>query len=1039
MKAIDSLLARPLPIHLAALLLGLFGLWSAYTLPLKRNPSVEVPVVVVTAEYVGAAPEDVEAEVTLELEEELNTIDSLRHLRSISAEGIAWLVLEFEDRADMTASVQAVRDKVDLAEPDLPDGVENLTVREISFDDLPILFFTIVGSPDPYLLRDIAEELEPKLESVPGVSRIDIFGGYQREVRILVDPPLLTHYGLTFDQVAAALRRQAAPAPAGRLRSSAREFLLRPTGEFQSLEEIRHTVIARRAGNPVRLADLARVELDHERMQSGAFFDGEPCVTLIARRRVDVNTLETARRLLARVDAVRASLPPGVEIHTTSNSVRIIEAMVQQLSLSALMGLGLVVGVLWLVFGWRQALLVSSVLPFSLLAVFAGLKIFGMAISNIALFSIVLVLGLVVDGAIIVGEAIYREREAGRSRRAAAQHGLERVGIPVLSAHLTTIAAFVPMLLMVGVMGQFMAVLPKVVIFALTGALFVDHLLLPAIAGRIELRRRTSPRLRAPDGLPWFSPELPRARRLYLGHLDYALRHAKGVVGLAGLAVGLAVLLLSTGVIRSIFLPTADRGRVWVNYELPPGTPIEETGRVGRLISHEIAELPEVESIVLTTGDTGALKSDQRESGRVGPRFGKVTVELVDAEQRKRSQEVIAALLRKRLAHLAGVTLDVEQLSEGPPVGAALTLRLHGRDLEDLEHAARIVEARVRELPLARDVRVDYARTNPETRVILDRTLAATLHGITQDQVSRTLLSAFEGDKLGRMWIGNQRVDIRLIASPSFAHTTENVRELGLRSRSGELVPLGELAEVRYALSHGAIFRQDTRRTVTVFADAAPGSSSLELEKAALQAVTELSMPPGVELGLGGEREERDRSYASLWRALKWGLLLIFVVMAIQFNSLVQPLIVLAAVPLSLIGIVLGLLVTGLPFSFMVFIGAVALTGIVVNDGIVMVDAINRNRADGMPLQNAIRDAALSRLRPVLLTTITTAFGLLPLTLNVAGGGEFWVPLGVAIISGLVVASALTLHFVPVLYALIERPRLGGQRRPMPIGVPQLD
>ena len=287
------------------------------------------------------------------------------------------------------------------------------------------------------------------------------------------------------------------------------------------------------------------------------------------------------------------------------------------------------------------------------------------------------------------------------------------------------------------------------------------------------------------------------------------------------------------------------------------------------------------------------------------------------------------------------------------------------------------------------------------------------------------ILASFRGVEVGRMWVGEKRVDIRLRASSEYPHSIESVRELPLRASNGEIVPLGALAEVSHSFTHDAIFRHDTSRTATVRAGAAAGSSSVALEEAARAALADLALPPGVRLEFGGESEERDRSYASLWAALKWGLLLIFFIMAIQFNSIVQPLLVLLSIPLAVVGVVLGLLLTGTPFSFMVFIGVVSLTGIVVNDGIVLVDAINRNRREGMPLAHAVRDAAVSRFRPVLLTTVTTIFGLLPLTLNVANGGEFWVPLGIAIISGLLVASLLTLIFIPVLYSILEewRPR----------------
>ncbi|MGH0032497.1 MAG: efflux RND transporter permease subunit, partial [Myxococcota bacterium] len=396
---------------------------------------------------------------------------------------------------------------------------------------------------------------------------------------------------------------------------------------------------------------------------------------------------------------------------------------------------------------------------------------------------------------------------------------------------------------------------------------------------------------------------------------------------------------------------------------------------------------------------------------------------LVPASQRRRSQDEIVAALRPEVERYAGVEIDLDQVSEGPNVGAALAVRVLGDRTGDLVTVAGEVERRIEALPDATDVRTDFDTTRPEIRVTLDRARAAARYGISPDRIAQTLLTVHHGLEVGRMWVDGERVDLRLEAPGGSVATLDRLRELPLRAADGSLIPLGEVARVELSTGQNAVFRYDTRRAITVRADARDGASTVALTRAATAAFEDLALPAGVAVEIGGESEERDRSYASLWRALVWGVLLIYCVMAVQFDSLRQPLIVLLAVPLAMVGVTCGLLLTGTPFSFMVFIGAVSLTGIVVNDGIVLVDAVNRVRAEGVPLAEAVPAAAESRLRPVILTTVTTIAGLLPLTLNVAGGGEFWVPLGIAVISGLLVASGLTLFVVPALYTLIERDR----------------
>jgi CzcA family heavy metal efflux pump len=1024
-KALSWAVDRPLPVFLIAAVIVLLGAWSLSRLPVNRAPDIEIPYALVVATYEGAAPEDVESELSIEIEERLNTLQDLRHMTTVAREGFTTLFLEFEDRTDMDESVRKARDEADLAFNTFPEDADRAWVRELSLNDEPVVFFTLTGAPDLARLREIAEDLEPDLESVAGVAEVEVFGGQELEVQVLADPAALLARGLTLQDLAATLARHGRSIPAGELRTADSQRLIRATGEIETLEELRTLSVGSGSTGPLALQDVATVRVGHVRPRSGAWWNGEPSVTLIVRPRADVDTLETVRRLRARVEAFRADLPPGVRIVANADQSEDIRRMLGQLGTSAGLGMLLVVAVLLAVFGARQALLVSSVLPLSLLFTVIGLLVLDMEISNIALFAMILVLGLVVDGAIVVAESIQAEREAGASPKVAAKSGLSRVGMPVISADLTTLAAFAPMLLMVGVMGQFMSVLPKVVMFALVGSVFVDHLLLPAAAGRMKgaPRRRTD---QEPTGVRgWISPDIPRLRRLYARALERALRRPALVIGGSTGAFLLAAAIFASGAIGSIFMPGSDRGRFDVNFELPPGTSLEETSRVGRLLDAETSEIREVESTVLTTGDTGALNARGGQGGQSGPSFGRLTVELVPEGERERDQRAVAEDLRARLAPYAGVTLDVRHPDEGPPTGSALAVRVKGEDLDQLSELADEVQLRVDALAEARDVRVDYDRGTPEIRVELDRVRAAERFGVDPEQVSAALLTAFYGIEVGRMWLGGERVDVRLQASEAHARSLDHARELPLRAASGQLVPLGEVADVRLGLAPNAIFRHDTERTITVRADAASGSSSVALEDAAREALASVELPPGFSIGYGGESEERDRSYASLADALQWGVLLIFVIMAIQFDSLLQPLIVLLSVPLAVVGVTAGLLVTGTPFSFLVFIGIVSLTGIVVNSGIVLIDTINRRRRAGMPLRDAIREGSLERLRPVLLTAITTIVGLLPLTLGIGGSGDFWRPLGVAIISGLVASTSLTLFVVPVLYALLHRGRSG--------------
>ncbi|MDJ0788094.1 MAG: efflux RND transporter permease subunit, partial [Myxococcota bacterium] len=714
MKLFDRAIDRPLPVFLAAGVIALLGLYSLWRLPVNRAPQIEIPYTLVFATWEGASPADVEIELTEPLEEQLNTLDGLRHMTSMSREGLSVHYLEFVDRTDMTESLRDARDEADLAEVDFPDDADPAVVQELSFDDEPIVFFTLSGSPDLFLLRDLAEDLRPALESVAGVSAVEIFGGHEREVRIEADPVALSHHGLTLEDLATAVRRQSRNIPAGELRTRESQRLIRSTGEFASLQEIRAITVATEAAGAIALRDVATVGLGHERLTSGAWWNGDPSVTLIVRRQPRVNTLETVERLRTRVDELRASLPAGIEISASADQSEDIGQMLSQLGRSALFGLLLVVALLLAVFGWRQALLVSSVLPFALLFTALGLYVSGMGVSNIALFALILVLGLVVDGAIIVGEAIFAEQEAGASPKEAAKIGIGRVGMPVITADFTTVAAFAPMLLMVGVMGQFMSVLPKVVMFALLGSVFVDHLVLPPASARLKRlagRRRTSRVARAVD----------EARGVYVRVLDRALSRRKTLLVGAGGAFVAALALFATGVIESIFLPSVDRGRFTLNYELPLGSSLEETSRVGRLIARQVEALPELEHYTLTTGQTGALASGGDDGGRIGPEYGRLTVELVPVADRSRSQSEVVEELQRTTSRYAGVDISLDQPEGGPPTGAALAIRIKGEDLGVLAELSRDVRERLGAIAGTVGIRSDYDPGKPEIRVDVDR------------------------------------------------------------------------------------------------------------------------------------------------------------------------------------------------------------------------------------------------------------------------------------------------------------------------------
>ncbi|MCA9771455.1 MAG: efflux RND transporter permease subunit, partial [Myxococcales bacterium] len=758
MKISESAVDRPYIVLLSAGLLFALGLHALSSLPLESDPAVKVPWVWVAVPYPGAAPEDVEDEITRELDEALHGLEDVDYVSSVATQGASFHYIKFLDGIDGKEAVADVRGKVDEIKSEFPDDAEEPRSDGISFDDKPILILSLTGDRDRFRLKEIAEDLKPRLENIPGVRATDIFGGLEREIRVEVDTDRMAGYGVTFEEVSRALKSQNVNFPGGRFDVDSHSYLVRTIGRFEDPAEVGDTVVRVVDGAPLYLRDIAEIQDTHKEVKSYAFYNGEPAVSLVIQPEPRINTLETVRLVREEVERLRTTLPLGVQARfSTDRSVQIRDKT-RQLTSSAVQGLVLVVGILLLAMGFRNALLVVVAIPGSLLFAFLMLKLFGMEIANITLFSFVLAIGMVVDGAIIVGENIYRHVEEGFPPDQAAKVGIREVGTAVIAADLTTVGAFLPMLMMTGIMGQYMSVLPKVMAFSLLGSILMDHFLIPVLAARFM----RVPKRRDQEREGWL---LGRFRAAYTPLLNRALSHRSVVLVLSAAAFAAAIAVVAAGLIGFEFFPKVDIGRFNINYRLPMGARIEETTALGEHFFAAFSDIPEIDNYVLTTGDTGALSPDGREGRERGPTVGRVTVELVPAAARERSQAEVVRELERRIGEYPGVEVNFFQLREGPPVGAAVAVRIQGDDLETLTALARNVEGTLRGIPGATDVRTDLRLGKPEVRVRIDRDRARTVHGVTSADVSRALFAAFQGEETTEVFFGDEKVDIRLTSA----------------------------------------------------------------------------------------------------------------------------------------------------------------------------------------------------------------------------------------------------------------------------------
>lgn len=1005
---------RPILASLVAIILAVLVVSAALSVPLEQAPKVTIGLFVVNVVYPGAGPADIEREVSRPLEEKLRGVPNVDWMSTTASDGVNVTTLRMVEGADLDEARVDIEKAVDLAKGDLPEDAEAPIIQQVAFDDVPIVYVAVHGLSDPVALRRHAEDLRDEVEAAPGISEVEVFGGAEREVRVRLEPERMRALGVDLAAVAGALSRQGQSAPAGSVDVGGRvSFLVRTAGAFARLEDIERVVVPSETGAPVRLSDLATVRLEPERRVSDARVNREEAVTLLVRKEKGVSTIPAAEA--AKAVASRFAERRGVKVRFFLEQRRYIERMLRTLSTNALGGIVLVIGVLTIFLGARLGLLIALAIPIALGTAVVGLWVLQDPLSGVAIFGLVLVLGMVVDGAIVMGEVTDRHWREGKAPPEAADLALFEVGRPIVASALTTMAAFVPMVFMPGVSGQFMGVLPIVVTVALLGALVADHVLLPAafafVAGRAPTGRAAEGRFGA------LGAGVIGGYRAVLG---FCLRRRAvlAVICAAGIAgAGLAVV---TGAIGFEFFPRVDNGVFWVDLKMPPGTQLDVTSEALRPIEAAVADVPEVDGQVATLGDSGRLGIDVVDpSGGIGAEWGRVNVELAEPYARERKQFEIIDELRARFGHLPGLDVSMGERREGPPQGAPVAIRVQGPDFDDLRAVSRRVVAALEAHPGSTDVRDDLLEGRPELRVQMLREAAGAVHGLDAQQVARALQLAVFGVDVADYVDGDDQLKVRLTVGDGRDLSLEDLGRIPLRTASGAVVPLDEVARVEVVGGFSRIKRRNGKRTVTVRSDLLPGFTSDALRDAVHQEVGRGGLPEGVQLVYEGDNVERDRSFGALVTIYPIALILIFAILVAQFGSFTQPLCVVAMIPLSWIGSILGLALTGLPFGIMAGVGLVALSGIVVNDAIVMVDAINTFRREGLGVREASELAGVRRFRAVWLTTLTTFGGLSPFALALTDGAEFWQPLAVTICFGLLFTTVLILLVLPGVYTMI--------------------
>ena len=1006
--------------------LTIMGIISYVQVPREGSPDITIPYVFITAPYEGVAPSEIENLVTIPLEKQFNDLENVKDVTSTSSEGLSLTVIEFTPKEDLNNALQRVKDKIDLAAPDLPRDLDEPMVEVINFStDVPILTIALSGNTNIERLKMLAEDMQDKIEDITGVKQATLYGTREREIRAEIDPDRLTTYRLSLGAVMQAIARENRTVSAGNIEMTGGKFQVRVPGEFKLVSDMREVVVAVHDGQPIYLTDVATLADTFKDLTSISRINGKPCVTLQIKKRSGENTV----RLVEQVKQLLAGflLPPGVEMTITNDQSTWIAAMLEELENNVVSGFILVVVVLFIFMGRSNSIFVGLAIPLSMLISFIVLYASGETMNFIVLFSLVMATGMLVDNGIVIVENIYRLRCSGLSRMEAARQGAAEVAWPVTTSTLTTVAAFWPLLYWPNIMGQFMSFLPKTLIITLFSSLFVALVVNPAICSfYISERKKEENEER--------HPFLDAYERLLRG----AMTHRGWIVALGFLLLVLTMQLYGRFGRGIELFPDVEPRSAAINVAFPQGTNIEKTDETLKGFEQKLVKYEDIKFYVTTVGAAGGQGFS---SGGGGTHVGNIYVEFKDKEDRKENSLDLVEKMRDDIGLVAGADVTVDREKEGPPTGSPVSIEVAGEDFDVLSELASDIIRTVRDIPGVVDLKDDLEEARPEFQFRVDRQRAALL-GLDTDTIAGFLRSAIYGAESSKFRAGEDEYDIT-VRLPAGARSTANLlNQVFIPIEGGRSVPLSSLGQVVYTGGRGDITRKNRKRTVTISGDIEDRSVDAILADIAT-AVGKIQLPPGYTVNYAGENEDIQENMTFLSKAFGVAVALIAVILVVQFNSATLPLIIMVSVVLSMIGVMWGLLLCRMRFGvIMTGLGVISLAGVVVNNSIVLIDCILLKRAEGLDATEAAIAAGRQRLRPVLLTAGTTVLGLIPMAVGwsvdihswplkfVAGAesSQWWAPMAVAVIFGLGLATMLTLIQVPVVYTLVEKMRSSVQR-----------
>lgn len=1024
MSMYESAVKNPITTALVFVAIAIIGLFSFTRLSIELMPETDTTDIMVITSYPGASAEDIESNVTKLLENSLNSVDRLKHIKSKSRENTSVITLQFYAGTDVAEATNDTRDKIDAVRSSLPDGATTPIIFKFGASDIPIAILSVESRESSRALAKILEnEVVNPLARIDGVGSVTVAGASERVIQIYCDPSRLESYGLTVAQVAQIISAENANIPAGQIDLGTRTNSIRVQGEYSDPEQMEGIVLKTVGGRSIYLRDVARVEDSMAERQQENYTNGESGAIIVINKQSGGNAVAVAEKVRAELPRLQKNLPSDVKVDYLIDTSSFITNSINSLAETITITFIVVMLVVYVFLARSSAtFIVVITIPVSLIGSFIYLMASGNSLNVISLSALSIAIGMVVDDAIVVLENVTSHVERGSYPKQAAIHGTNEVGISVVASTLTMLAVFVPLTMIQGESGlmfrQLGWIMTIVMIVSTVAALTLTPMLSSQLLRRNSKQNRVVATLLAP-----FNRMLDAVDRVYDRFLGWALRHRRATIfSMIGL---FAASLLLFPLIKLELMPAQDYGFFAITTELPVGSSVQETRTLGLEIERRIrAEVPEVQTVTMTVG-TASADNAWASMQDNGSNIANYRVSLVPQAERTRSQDEVTESVRAIVAQYPQIASVSTQAGGGESSGGnSIEIDVYGHNFDETDRVARDIKQGLEEYqlngqPTISEVTLSRKEYTPELRFVFDRQRLAD-NGLNLATASAFLRNAINGATASHYREDGDEYDIRVSIDPQYRQRLEDITNIQVSTPQGRTVRLSELGHIEETFTPPTIDRKDRSRVITLSIKGTPTAVLSDVADAAKAVMAEVDMPSSISTHLGGTYETQQETNSELMLLLLLVLLLVFIVMASQFESLRLPFVIMFSVPFAFTGVFLGLVITQIPLGSMAFIGLIMLVGIVVKNGIVLIDYTLLLRERGYGVLHAVRGAGRSRLRPVLMTTMTTVLGMVPMAIGIGEGSEMWQSMGVTVVFGLTLSTLVTLILIPTIYAAME-------------------